>query len=493
MAKKVKEVASENQISLFGAVEQKKSHGLTDEQGEYVFYDGEDSILLKATAGSGKTHSCVHRLKELLKRGVDPKKIIFFSFTKTAVEELQKRVGNDDIKITTIHAYCMSVLGRLNKYKNVATFYEFIDWYRGKYRPSRYATPSESHEFEALINDLYSEGEYYSSQIGAYKLQNAVGVKTHAPKYWSEYKSFLYEKKARDFSDMLIEVRDLFREDRYLKVFKGSYDYIFVDEYQDTSAIQMETLLSLNAKYYYLVGDAAQSIYGYSGANCEKIEAMLEKRRTVERMNLTINFRSDQSIVENSNKYTDLEATANSDKHGDVNHGIIFTLDDLVDMFKGQGEVVGLVRTNATIRRLEREFLQRQIPIKYFNYITPSELKAYQKDKNPRTKAKLDRVKKYFGGAEANVISFIKANEGSRKYFTSIHKSKGREYDTCIVVNSISEETLQDNDVYDNMTNKQLERASFLMNDPDDQEAQRIHYVAVTRSKHSLYFMMYDI
>ena len=133
------------------------------------------------------------------------------------------------------------------------------------------------------------------------------------------------------------------------------------------------------------------------------------------------------------------------------------------------------------------------MPIRYFNFITPAELKVYQKDNNPRTKAKFDRVKRYFGGTEASVIAFIKANEGSRKYFTSIHKSKGREYETCIVVNSISEETLQDNGVYDNMTKKQLERTSFLMDDPDDQEAQRIHYVATTRSKHSLYFMMYDI
>lgn len=493
MAKKVKEVAAENQISLFGAVEQKKSHGLTGEQGEYVFYDGDNSILLKATAGSGKTHSCVHRLKELLNRGVDPKRIIFFSFTRTAVEELQKRVGNDDIKITTIHAFCMGVLARLQKHKSIATFYDFIDWYKKKYSPGRYATPSESNDFDALINDLYSEGEYYASQIGAYKLQNAIGVKTHAPKYWAQYRSFLHEKRARDFSDMLIEVRDLFREDRYLKVFKGKYDYIFVDEYQDTSAIQMETLLSLNAKYYYLVGDAAQSIYGYSGANSAKIEEMLEKRRTVERMNLTINFRSDKSIVENSNKYTDLSATAHSEKEGDVNNGIIFTVNDLVDMFKGQGEVVGLVRTNATIRRLEYEFLQRKIPIRYFNYITPSELRSYQKDKNPRTKSKLDWIKKHFGGSEANVISFIKANENSRKYFTSIHKSKGREYDTCIVVNSISEEVLQDNGIFDKLSEKQLERVSFLMDDPEDQEAQRIHYVAVTRSKHSLHYMMYDI
>lgn len=484
----------DSQMSLFGAVEEKKAQGLTDEQKEFVFYKGKDSVLLKATAGSGKTHSCVHRLKELLDRGVDPSKIIFFSFTKAAVEELQKRVGNDDIKITTIHAFCMGVLFRLNKPKKVATFYEFIDWYKHKYTPGRYATPSELVEFNDLMDELYSESDYYSSQISAYKLQNAVGIKTQPPRFWKQYRQFLFEKKARDFSDMLIEVRDLFREDRYLKLFKNKYDYIFVDEYQDTSAIQMEILLSMNAKYYYLVGDSAQSIYGYSGANCSKIEEMLEKRRKVQRMSLTINFRSDKAIVENSNKYTDLEAKAHSDKEGEVNTGILFGLDDLVDIFAGPGEIVGLVRTNSTIRRLEREFLQRQVPIKYFNYITPQDVKDFKSGKvGTVLKNKLNRVKKYFEDSEAKVIAFITANSNSRKYFTSIHKSKGREYDMCIVVNSIAEEVLQENGVFEKMSEKQLERVSFIMGEPEDQESQNIHYVAVSRSKHSLYFMMYDI
>jgi ATP-dependent exoDNAse (exonuclease V) beta subunit len=77
----------------------------TPEQKQFVEYQGEESVILAATAGAGKTYSCVQRLKELLVRGVDPKRIIFFSFTKAATEELQHRVGNKDIRITTIHAF----------------------------------------------------------------------------------------------------------------------------------------------------------------------------------------------------------------------------------------------------------------------------------------------------------------------------------------------------------------------------------------------------
>ena len=87
------------QLDLLSEIE-KQSY--TPEQRKFVEFDGEESVVLSATAGSGKTYSCVQRVKELLKRGIDPSKIIFFSFTKAATEELKERVGNKDIKITTI-------------------------------------------------------------------------------------------------------------------------------------------------------------------------------------------------------------------------------------------------------------------------------------------------------------------------------------------------------------------------------------------------------
>ena len=75
------------------------------------------SIILSAVAGSGKTSCAVARLKFLLENGVDPSKIIFFSFTVAAVEELKSRVQNEKIKITTIHAFCVHLLSRMKKMK----------------------------------------------------------------------------------------------------------------------------------------------------------------------------------------------------------------------------------------------------------------------------------------------------------------------------------------------------------------------------------------
>jgi DNA helicase-2/ATP-dependent DNA helicase PcrA len=232
-----------SQLSLLDVIEEEK---YTEEQKEFVNYNGDLSIILAATAGAGKTYSCVQRLKELLKRGVDPSKIIFFSFTKAATEELQHRIGSSDIKITTIHAFCLGILAKVGKFKNIATFYDFIQWFQDKYKPKHGATSEEKTFYYDTIGTLYEDADYLSSSIAAFKLQTADGVKSLVPSYISEYNKFLRESKSRDFSDMLIEVRDLLREDKWLKMFRGQYDYIFVDEYQDTSTIQLQIFLTLS-------------------------------------------------------------------------------------------------------------------------------------------------------------------------------------------------------------------------------------------------------
>ena len=463
----------------------------TPEQKIFINFSGNDSVILAATAGAGKTYSCVQRLKELLLRGVDPTKIIFFSFTKAATEELQTRIGNKDIRITTIHAFCSSVLSSTGKFKNVATFYNFIDWFREKYKPGKYADYDSRQFYYDTISTLYEEMDYLSSTIGSFKLQSADGIKTPIPAYLNEYNQFLRETKSRDFSDMLIEVRDMFTEDKWLKMFRNKYDYVFVDEYQDTSTIQLHILLSLNAKYYYLIGDRNQSIYGYSGANCRKLEEMIKSRRKTTELSLSINFRSDLNIVENSNKFSSLKAVANSKENGFVDDKLMLKLDELIEVLKFPEQVAVLVRTNDVIKKLERQLLKKQIPIKYFNFITPTDIKNYRAGNiTDALKNKFSKVREFFSSDE-EIISFIETHQGSNKFITTIHKSKGREFDTCVIVNSIAPELLEKNPNYSKLTAKQVAAISFDPKDEDDVEPRNIHYVAVSRAKHKVYFMVY--
>lgn len=502
MAKKKEQEENTGQMDMLEALGQKKSINYTEEQEAFIFNEGKESVILAATAGSGKTFSCVQRLKALVDRGVDPNKIIFFSFTKAATEELRGRVmaaGIDvrekvsshgkGVTITTIHAFANSLLARMNKYKEIASFYEFLNWFKKEHKPASYATKEQKEAYYELIANMYEDAEQLSSAIGAFKLQSADNIKAPLPQFFSDYKKYLRVTKKRDFSDMLIEVRDLLRENKWLKMFRNKYDYIFIDEYQDTSTIQLQTLLSLNADYYYLIGDRNQSIYGYSGANCKKLEEMLNKRRKVKEMTLSVNFRSDKAIVENSNKHSSLVAVAQSEEEGNVDKKVMVKLDDLIELLKQPGEIVVLVRTNAVIRKLEKALLKRKVPMRYFNFITDADIKDFKKgDISVHLRGKLNNFKGHFEN-DNEVIAFIERFKKSPKFVTTIHKSKGREFDECVVVNSISPDVLKECKIYDKLGKKRLERISFT---GKDEESRNIHYVAVSRSKHKLYFMIYE-
>lgn len=492
----------EGQLSLINALD---SINYTDEQKNFIDYNENKSVILAAVAGSGKTFSCVQRLKELLKRGVAPEKIIFFSYTKAATEELQKRIGRDDVKITTIHAFALGILAKAGKFKKIITFYDFVKWYKEKYKPGKSASHETKVEFYELIGNLYEEADYISSSISAYKLQSADNIKCQIPMYLSQYNEFLKETRSRDFSDMLIEVRNLLKEDKWLKMFRNKYDYIFIDEYQDTSTIQLQILLSLNAKYYYLIGDRNQSIYSYSGANCRKIEAMLKSRRETIEKTLTVNFRSDKSIISNSNNFSSLKAVPNSKDEGFVKKYIIFQIEapkdengnkknlDLITVLNTYSEVAILARTNAVIKNLEFELLKNKYPMRYFNYLTSNDFVEYKKGNvHVNLQERLDMIKPYFNNSEMEVFTFIEMNKTSRKFITSIHKSKGREFEYCVVVNSIDPQLIVEVGLDKVLTPKQLSRLTFDLAEEDDVESRNIHYVAVSRAKHGLFYMLYD-
>lgn len=486
--------ATEEQLSLISQLEKAD---YTPEQQAFIEYDGKNSVILVATAGSGKTFSSIQRLKELLKRGVDPSKIIFFSYTKAATEELEKRIGRKDVKITTIHAFALGLLSKMGKFRIIITFYDFIKWYKTKYKPSTAASQETKSEFYELISDLYEDGEFISSEISAYKLQTADGIKCPIPTFFQQYREFLFETRSRDFADMLIEVRDLLKEDKWLKMFRNQYDYIFVDEYQDTSTIQMQILMALNAKYYYLIGDKNQSIYKYLGVNCKRIEEMLKSRRTTEQMTLSVNFRSDTSIIENSNQFSSLKAIAESKEQGFVDETIITEIESksgslsLVDVLKKYDEVAVLVRTNAAVRDIEFELLKRKFPMRYFNYIKPEDKTEFLKDNvHVNLRKKLNTLLPYFGN-EMNIFTFIEQNKSSKKIVTTIHKSKGREFDYCVVVNCMSPFLVQKIGLDKVLPAKTLDKITFDPYDEEDVEPRNVHYVAISRSRHGLYFMLY--
>ena len=455
----------------------------TEEQNKFINYDGDKSIILSACAGSGKTKSSVDRLNKIIADGVDPSRIIFFSFTNDAVNELKSRIDHD-VKITTIHSFTSSILGKMGLFRPIVTFYDFVNWYKETYKPKPNVSYSLKEEFQDTINKFYEEGTNISATFSAYKLQNAEGIKIPRPKYFDSYDKFMKEKKARDFADMLIDTEKLTRNPTYKDFFVGLYDYIFIDEYQDTSAIQMKILLAIKGKQYYIIGDVNQSIYGFSGANCDEIEALLKKSYETVTMTLTKNFRSHKKIVEHTNKYSTLKATPHSQEDGEV-HFRLIKEPELTKMMTDGKPLTILARTNAVIKDIEMNALIKKRKMRYFNYLTPTDIDNVNNGKiNPSIKRKLDKLTPYFKNT-TNLLQFIEDNKESDVFITTIHKSKGREFPRCVVINSIDPTLLT--------IKKHKDEYSYVNSKGDiDYEAKNVHYVAISRSKYELYFMLYE-
>lgn len=429
------------------------------------------------------THSTVGRLNKMINDGVDPSRIIFFSFTNDAVNELKSRV-NCDVKITTIHSFTSSLLGKMGLFKPIVTFYDFTNWYKEKFKPNPKDPLKIKMVYAKNVDRFYEEGAYISSTFSSYKLQNADNIKSPKPQFYDEYVTFIRETNSRDFSDMLIDTERLSRNPKYVKYFENLYDYIFIDEYQDTSTLQMKILLKIKAKQYHLIGDKFQSIYGFSGANCEEIETLLKTEKKVIELTLTKNFRSKKKIVENSNRYSDLVAIPNETEDGYIHQDLI-TQSVMYNMMQDGKPITLLARTNNVIKEIEKECFKKKIKMRYFNYITPQDLEKIRiGNVPPSLKKKVDVIVHYYGNV-FNLINFIKENEDSDIFVTSIHKSKGREFPRCVIINSIDPELLDE--TYD------IEEYTFLTESGEiDQEAKNIHYVAVTRPKDELYFLVYE-
>jgi superfamily I DNA/RNA helicase len=226
------------------------------------------------------------------------------------------------------------------------------------------------------------------------------------------------------------------------------------------------------------------SIYSFSGANCDMIEDLLTKERKTQRLTLSKNFRSDKTIVEHSNQFSKIKAIPNSENDGSVHYKLIDTY-TFLRMIEDDKPLTILARSNKAIKEIEKFCLQKKLKMKYFNFLSPTDIEHIKKDQiNGSIKMRLDKVVTYFG-SRTKLIEFIEENQDSEKFITSIHKSKGREFPRCIIVNSIDPALAKKHKIDPKYT--------YETKDGDiDQEEKNIHYVAVTRPKHEVYFMVFD-
>jgi len=288
---------------------------LNEQQREAVFCT-EGPLLLLAGAGSGKTRVLTHRIAYLIREcGVNPYHILAITFTNKAAGEMRERVdrlvgyGAEHIWVSTFHSTCVRILRRhIDQigYDRNFTIYDSDDQKqvirdvikRVKLDKKQYPERALLNEISKAKDELITPSEYTMKASGDFR-------KMQIAKAYEEYQKQLRANNALDFDDLLFKTVELFQfHPDILEYYQNRFQYIMVDEYQDTNTVQFQFVSMLARKHRNLcvVGDDDQSIYKFRGANIYNIlnfEKVFEEATVIK---LEQNYRSTQNILNAANE-----------------------------------------------------------------------------------------------------------------------------------------------------------------------------------------------
>ena len=287
---------------------------LNREQKEAVM-ETEGLLLLLAGAGSGKTRCITHRIAYLIDEcGVKPWNILAITFTNKAAGEMRERVdklvgfGADQVWVSTFHSLCVRILRRhIDRlgFENGFTIYDADDQKTVmKGICKRLNIDTKTYKERALLGAISSAKDELIS-VREYELDaaNDFGKAVYAKAY-REYQETLQKNNALDFDDLIVKTVELFKNcPEILDSYQERFQYIMVDEYQDTNTAQFELVKLLAQKYRNLcvVGDDDQSIYKFRGANIRNILDFEKYFPEAKVIKLEQNYRSTQSILDAAN------------------------------------------------------------------------------------------------------------------------------------------------------------------------------------------------
>jgi DNA helicase-2/ATP-dependent DNA helicase PcrA len=365
--------------------------GLNAPQREAVTH-GEGPLLILAGAGTGKTRVLTHRIAFLEGTGMArANEILAITFTNKAAQEMRERVElllgrrTRAMWVMTFHAACARMLRaeahRLG-YTRQFTIYDQADARRLVKRSldelgvdTKRFTPGAVHHQISDAKNKLRDAEAYSQLVGSY-------FETTVADAYRIYERELHRMNAMDFDDLLVNavnVLQLFQEvrDRYSTAFR----HVLVDEYQDTNAVQYRWLQLLSSEHRNLavVGDDAQSIYGFRGADISNILDFEETFPDAHVVKLEQNYRSTQTILSAANaviahnreqKHKSLWTNLGEgepirireldDEHAEARY-VVGEIERLVDEGSSRAEIAVFYRTNAQSRVIEDTLVRRDI------------------------------------------------------------------------------------------------------------------------------------
>lgn len=376
---------------------------LNDAQKEPVLQK-EGPMIIIAGAGSGKTRVLTIRIAYLMQQGIDPFNILSLTFTNKAAKEMKKRIGDivgaseaKNLWMGTFHSVFARILrveaDKLG-YPSNFTIYDSQDSQR---------LVSAIIKEMGLDKDVYKYKQIFS-RISSMK-NNLITVRAYManadlqeddamarrPRFGDIYKEYVercFKAGAMDFDDLLLKTNELInRFPDVLAKYQNRFQYILVDEYQDTNHSQYLIVKALSDKFQNIcvVGDDAQSIYAFRGANINNILNFQRDYEGVKAYRLEQNYRSTKNIVEAANSIIDKNKTkldkvvwtANDDGPKIIVHRLMSDAEEgryvASSIFEnkmqkqlGNDQFAILYRTNAQSRAMEDALRKKDIPYRIY-------------------------------------------------------------------------------------------------------------------------------
>ena len=383
---------------------------LNEQQKKGVFTT-EGPVLILAGAGSGKTSVLTRRIAYLIENsGVNPWNILAITFTNKAAGEMRDRVddivgyGSESIWVSTFHSTCVRILRRhIDRigFDNSFTIYDTDDAKSVmKDVCKKLNIDTKQLKERSILSMISSAKDNLQTPIEFEMSAQGDYLKTKIATAYTEYQSVLRSNNALDFDDLIVKTVELFKScPDVLENYQNRFQYIMVDEYQDTNTAQFQLIKLLAAKYRNLcvVGDDDQSIYKFRGANIKNILSFEEVYPDAKVIKLEQNYRSTKNILHAANMviannigrkqkelWTDKQEgeKINFEQFDSAGEEAAFVVKDIrnkVQEGKFQyGDCAILYRTNAQSRLFEERFVASGIPYRIIggiNFYARKEIK----------------------------------------------------------------------------------------------------------------------
>lgn len=376
---------------------------LNESQRKAVEYIDGPSLVI-AGAGSGKTRVLTYKIAYLLQQGVKPWSIMALTFTNKAAREMKERIGKlvgqelaQHLYMGTFHSIFSRILRAEAQhigFNNNFTIYDETDSrsliktiVKDLKLDEKVYKPASVHSRISMAKNNLMSAENYARDKELYQADQRAKM-PRLGEIFITYVQRCQQANAMDFDDLLTLTFKLFQEHEDIrKKYADRFDFLLVDEYQDTNHAQMRIVMQLckEKERVCAVGDDSQSIYSFRGANIDNILSFQSRFKEAKLFKLEQNYRSTQSIVEAANsliKHNSNQIPKNVYSKNDKGESLIYkpAYSDKeealivcreIKRIKRQddcqySDFAILYRTNAQSRSFEEEFRKQGIPYRIF-------------------------------------------------------------------------------------------------------------------------------